>query len=53
LDDLLFRPEEAMSAGICGSVHGHEDRQVELKAGSYKYHCAAHEPTMFGRFKVK
>ena len=26
---------------------------LKLKAGSYKYYCAAHEPTMFGRFKVK
>ena len=26
---------------------------VKLKAGSYKYYCAAHEPYMFGHFKVK
>jgi plastocyanin len=26
---------------------------LKLKAGSYKYYCPAHEPTMFGRFTVK
>ncbi len=25
---------------------------LKLKAGGYKYYCPAHEPTMFGRFKV-
>ena len=25
---------------------------VVLKAGSYKYYCPPHEPTMFGRYKV-
>lgn len=25
---------------------------LKLKAGSYKFYCPAHEPTMFGRFKV-
>ncbi len=25
---------------------------LTLKAGSYKYYCPPHEPTMFGRFKV-
>jgi len=26
---------------------------LKLKAGSYKFYCPAHEPTMFGRFTVK
>jgi plastocyanin len=26
---------------------------LKLKAGSYKYYCPPHEPTMFGRFTVK
>ena len=25
---------------------------LKLKAGAYKFYCPAHEPTMFGRFKV-
>jgi plastocyanin len=25
---------------------------LKLKAGKYKYYCAAHEPTMFGHFTV-
>ncbi len=25
---------------------------LKLKAGKYKYYCAAHEPTMFGHFAV-
>jgi plastocyanin len=25
---------------------------LTLKAGSYKFYCPPHEPTMFGRFKV-
>ena len=26
---------------------------LKLKAGSYKFYCPAHEPTMFGRFKAR
>ena len=26
---------------------------LKLKAGSYKFYCPPHEPTMFGRFTVK
>ena len=26
---------------------------LKLKAGSYKFYCPAHEPTMFGHFTVK
>ncbi len=26
---------------------------LKLKAGAYKYYCPPHEPTMFGRFKVR
>ena len=25
---------------------------LKLKAGAYKFYCPAHEPTMFGHFKV-
>ena len=25
---------------------------LKLKAGSYKFYCPAHEPTMFGHFKA-
>ena len=26
---------------------------LKLKAGGYKFYCPPHEPTMFGRFRVK
>jgi len=31
---------------------GSKTLTLKLKAGSYKFYCPAHEPTMFGRFKV-
>jgi len=32
---------------------GNKTSVVTLKAGSYKYYCPAHEPTMFAHFTVK
>jgi hypothetical protein len=32
---------------------GMKTATVNLKAGTYKYYCKAHEPTMFGHFTVK